>query len=121
MTNVEANLSCFRRSSSSRAIALRISPISAKPRVGFDRLPQEQQMGEASSEDFGRKVGSTLTTQWTLRNDPGIRHGTHRRRDILTAFLAADGEVALPEVEHERQYRRIKGENSNLPPVNPSV
>lgn len=31
MTTVDANLSCFRRSSSSRAIALRISPMSAKP------------------------------------------------------------------------------------------
>jgi hypothetical protein len=51
----------------------------------------------------------------TPSHNPGIRHGPYRRRDIFTAFLAADGEVALPslrKVEHEEQYRRTNGENA---------
>ena len=61
---------------------------------------------------------SELSAERTPRHNPGIRHGADRRRDILTALLAANREVALPafrEVEHERQYRRIEGESSTKP------
>ena len=71
-------------------------------------------MGQAASEDLGRKIGSTLATERTFGNDPGIRHGADRRLDILTALLAADGEVAplsFRKAEHKGQYRRTEGEN----------
>ncbi len=56
-----------------------------------------------------------LSAEGTPSHNPGIRHGAHRRRNILSAFLAADREVALAafrEVEHECKYRRRKGETS---------
>ena len=74
-------------------------------------------MGEATSEDLGRKVGSTLPTQRTFGNDPGVRHGAHRRRNVFTARLAANREVALRafrKTEHEGEYRRTKGETSTV-------
>lgn len=52
-----------------------------------------------------------------MRGNPGIRHRAHRCRDVFTALLAADREIALPslrKVEHECQYRRTKGEYSPL-------
>jgi len=56
-----------------------------------------------------------LSTERTTSHNPGIRHGADRRWDILTALLAADGEVAPPafrKVEHKGKYRRRKDENS---------
>jgi hypothetical protein len=44
-----------------------------------------------------------------------MRHGAYRSRDVLTALLTADCEVAVPsswKVEHECQYRRINGETA---------
>lgn len=67
-------------------------------------------------KDLGWEIVSDLPAERTPCHNPGIRHGAHGRRDILTASLAADSEVALPafrEVEHEGQYRRTKGETSN--------
>jgi hypothetical protein len=66
-------------------------------------------------ENLGWKVVSLLSAQRTLRGNPRIRHGAYRSRDVLTALLAADREVAVPslrKVEHQCQYRRIKGENA---------
>ena len=48
---------------------------------------------------------SDLSAKRTPGHNPGIRYGAHRRRDILTALLAADGEVALPR----RRRRRLSG------------
>jgi ribonuclease HI len=61
--------------------------------------------GELSSSNaiIGPFV-SDLSAERTPGHNPGIRHGTHRCRDILTALLAADGEVASPafrKVEHK--------------------
>lgn len=42
-----------------------------------------------------------------------IRHRAYRRRYVFTALLAANREIALQslrEIEHRRQYRRIKSE-----------
>lgn len=58
---------------------------------------------------------SDLCAERTSSHNPGIRHGAHRRRDILATFLAANREVALPgfwKIEHEGEYRRTKGEIS---------
>ena len=55
-------------------------------------------MGEAPSEDLGRKVGSTLPTQWTLRNNPGVRYGQDRCWYVFTAAFAPYGEVADPHL-----------------------
>ena len=70
---------------------------------------------EFALKNLGRKVVSLLSTQRTLRGNPRIRHGAYWSRDVLTALLAADGEVAMPslrEVEHECQYRRTEDENT---------
>jgi hypothetical protein len=66
-------------------------------------------------ENLGWKVVPLLSAEWALRGNPRIRHGAYRSRDILTALLAADREVAVPslrKVEHECQYRRTKGETA---------
>jgi len=66
-------------------------------------------------EYLGWKVVSLLSAQRTLHGNPRILHGAYRSRDVLTALLAADREVAVPslgKVEHECQYRRIKGETA---------
>jgi hypothetical protein len=66
-------------------------------------------------ENLGWKVVSLLPAQRTLRGNPRIRHGAYRSWDVLTAFLAADREVAIPslrKVKHECQYRRTKGETA---------
>jgi hypothetical protein len=66
-------------------------------------------------ENLGWKVISLLSAQRTLRGNPRIRHGAYRSRDVLTALLAADREVAVPslrKVEHECQYRRRKDETA---------
>ena len=58
---------------------------------------------------------SDLSAKRTPSHNQRIWHCAYRRRDILAALLAANCEVALPafrEIEHERQYRRIKGEHS---------
>jgi hypothetical protein len=66
-------------------------------------------------ENLGWKVVSLLSAERALRGNPRIRHGAYRGRDVLTALLAADREVAVPslrKVEHECQYRRMKGETA---------
>ena len=70
---------------------------------------------ELALENLGWKVVSLLSAQRALRGNPRIRHGAYRSGDVLTAFLAADREVAMPslrKVEHECQYRRIKDEDT---------
>jgi hypothetical protein len=70
---------------------------------------------ELPSKDLGGKIVPLLAAQRTLCGDPGIRHRANGRRDVFTAFLAADREVAVPslwKVEHECQYRRTKGETA---------
>lgn len=60
---------------------------------------------------------SDLSAEWTTRHNPGIRHGFDRRRDILAALLASDGEVArlgFSEIEHEGEYGRTKGEYTRV-------
>ena len=64
-------------------------------------------------ENLGWKVASLLSAQRAPRGNPGIRHRAYRCRDVFTALLALDREVAMPsllKVEHECQNRRIKGE-----------
>ena len=66
-------------------------------------------------ENLGWKVVSLLSAQRTLRGNPRIRHGAYRSRDVFTALLAADREVAVPslwKVDHECQYRRTKDETA---------
>jgi hypothetical protein len=66
-------------------------------------------------ENLGWKVVSLLSAERALRGNPRIRHGAYRGRDVLTALLAADREVAVPslrKVEHECQYRRTKDETA---------
>jgi hypothetical protein len=72
-------------------------------------------VGKYAAKDFGGEIVPDLSAKRTPNHNPRIRHGAHRCRDILTALLAADGEVALTSfrnVEHEGEYRRIKGETS---------
>ena len=72
-------------------------------------------MREITLENLGWKVVSLLSAEWTLCGNPRIRHGAYRSRDVLTALLTADREVAVPslwKVEHECQYRRTKGETA---------
>jgi hypothetical protein len=72
-------------------------------------------MREIAAKDFRWKVASLLSAQRTPGCNPIVRHGAYRGRDILSAFLAADREIALPglrKVEHEMEYRRIEGENT---------
>jgi hypothetical protein len=60
---------------------------------------------------------SDLFAERTPSHNPGIRHGAHRRRDILTALLAANREVAFAgfwKIEHEGEYRRTKDEHSSV-------
>jgi len=66
-------------------------------------------------ENLRWKVVPLLSAERALSGNPRIRHGAYRGRDVLTALLAADREVAKPslrKVEHECQYRRIKGETA---------
>jgi hypothetical protein len=66
-------------------------------------------------ENLGWKVVPLLSAEWALCGNPRIRHGAYRGRDVLTALLAADREVAVPslrKVEHECQYRRTKDETA---------
>jgi hypothetical protein len=66
-------------------------------------------------ENLGWKVVPLLSAERALCGNPRIRHGAYRSRDVLTALLAADREVAISsllKVEHERQYRRTKGETA---------
>jgi hypothetical protein len=66
-------------------------------------------------ENLGWKVVPLLSAERALCGNPRIRHGAYRGRDVLTALLAADREVAVPNLrktKHERQYRRRKGEYS---------
>ena len=58
-----------------------------------------------------------LSAERTPGRNPGIRHGAHRRRDILTALLAADGEIALPafrKIEHEGSIGEQKAKISTI-------
>ena len=88
-----------------------ISPISA-PLIARDWAKFVRKL---AAKDLGWKIASFRAAEWTLRGNPGIRHRAHRRRDVFTALLAADREIALPslrKIEHECQYRRTKGENT---------
>jgi hypothetical protein len=70
---------------------------------------------EIAPKDLGRQVVSLRSAQRTRFGNPGIQHGAHWRRDVFTARLAADREIALPslrKIEHECQYRRIKSETA---------
>jgi hypothetical protein len=70
---------------------------------------------EIAAEDLRWKVASLLSAQRAPDGNPIVRHGAHRGWDILSAFLAADREIALPglrKIEHEMEYRRTKGENT---------
>ncbi len=72
---------------------------------------------ELASKDLGGKIASLCSAEWALRGNPGIRHRAHRRRNVFTAFLAADREIAVPglrNIEHEGEYRRTKGETSRV-------
>jgi hypothetical protein len=66
-------------------------------------------------ENLRWKVVPLLSAERALSGNPRIRHGAYRGRDVLTALLAADREVAVPslrKVEHECQYRRTKDETA---------
>jgi len=70
---------------------------------------------EFASKDFGGKIVPLFAAERTPGHNPCIRHGADRRWDVLTALLAADGEIAPPsfrKVEHKEQYRRTKDETS---------
>ena len=63
-------------------------------------------VGQSAAEDFGGEIVSDLSAKRASSQNPGIRHGPHRCRDILAALLAADGEIALPV------FRKVKHEGS---------
>lgn len=72
-------------------------------------------MRQLASKDLGGKIAPLLAAKRTLCSNPGARHRANGCRDVFTAFLTADCEIALPswrKTEHERQYRRIKDESS---------
>ena len=94
MTSVEANRSWRRRSSSSRLIALRISPMSAEVPFGFWRLAGEEQVGEPTAENFWGQVGAALVAQGAHGNNPSVGHGHDGGRDVLAASFAAHCVVA---------------------------
>ena len=99
------------QASRSRAIARFISPISA-PRIA---RAWAKFVRKLAAKDLGWKIASLLAAERTLRGNPGIRHRAHRRRNVFTAILAADREVAVPglrNIEHELEYRRTKGETA---------
>lgn len=51
------------------------------------------------------------------RNDPRIRQGFHRGRDVLTASLASDRELTEPglgHVEHKTSIGEHKGKESTV-------
>jgi hypothetical protein len=100
---------CSAQTSRSRAIARFISPIRA-PLIAWDwgqvctKACRERSRMEDSLSSLRR-----VDTAWQSRN----WHRAHRCRDVLTALLAVDREIALPslwKIEHECQYRRTKGE-----------
>ncbi len=70
------------------------------------------------NQTFGVQRDGALTEFLRVPEEkiyPRIRHGAYRGRDVLTALLAADREVAVPslrKVEHDCQYRRTKGETT---------
>jgi len=62
---------------------------------------------EIAAEDLEWKVAFRLSAERAPGSNPVVRYGAYWGRDVLTALLAADGEVAPPslrKVEHEGQY-----------------
>src|SRR3954454_21743201 len=51
---------------------------------------------EIAAEDLRRKVTSLLSAERARCRNPIVRQGANWGRDILSAVLAADREVALP-------------------------
>lgn len=75
------------RSSSSRAIALRISPINENSAL-ISPASSRATGRQPASEDVWRQVGATFAAQGTLSHNPRIRHRLNRGRDVLSAALA---------------------------------
>jgi hypothetical protein len=72
---------------------------------------------ELTSKNLGGKIVPLLSAKRTLRGNPSIRHRANRRRNVLAALLAMDGEVAATgfgEIEHEEECRRRKNESANV-------
>jgi hypothetical protein len=74
-----------------------------------------------AAKDLRWKIASLGTAERALRGNPGIRYRAYRGRDVFTALLAADREIAVPglrNIEHELEYRRTKGETAMWISVN---
>jgi hypothetical protein len=69
---------------------------------------------QATSEDFRREVGSTLATEWTLRNDPAVRHGHDRCRYVFSAPLAPHRKIADPCSEQLPHRNSIGEQMANI-------
>lgn len=66
-------------------------------------------MRQPAPEYLRGQVAAFLTAQWALGNDPGIRHGADRGRDVLMASLAADSEVTETDLRHSEHEESIGG------------
>ena len=68
------------------------------------RRTDRQSVRQLASEDVRGKVAPSLSTQRTLRHNPGIRHRLHGGRNVLVASLAPHGVVAGPGLrQHEHE------------------
>jgi hypothetical protein len=102
---------CSAQALRSRAIARLISPIRA-PLVApvWGQICSIACRGRSRMEDsfFSvRRAGKAPQSRYPA--------WAHRGRDVFTALLAADREIALPslrKVEHDCQYRRTKDESA---------
>jgi hypothetical protein len=50
-------------------------------------------MGQPAPKDLSWKISSALATQWAGVDDPSVRHGLDRRRNVFPTALAADNKV----------------------------
>jgi len=78
-------------------------------------LPTIETERKSAPEDIRRQIGSALTAQRAIRNNPGVRHRFDGGGNGLSAPFASDGVVAKPtlwKVPHASEYRRIYGESS---------
>jgi hypothetical protein len=89
------------QASRSRAIARFVCPSERHSSHRF----AAQVVREVAAEDLGWKIASRLPAERAPGSNPVVRHGAYRGRDVLTAFLAANGEVALPGRSNTRTSR----------------